>query len=116
MGEADALTSGFHNNDYKIGNSFLCLPWSGSSKDFRSEAKTFFEAAPSSNYLGLTIDTSEYASLVSQISAVTDEFHGQMCGGFYTEELYQEYLDKLDAAGIDEYIALYQTAIDGFLK
>lgn len=116
IGEADALTSGFHNNDYKIGNSFLCLPWSGSENDFRDSAKAFFEAAPTSNYLGLTIDTSEYASLVSQISAVTDEFHGQMCGGFYTEELYQEYLDKLDAAGIDEYITLYQTAIDEFLK
>lgn len=116
IGEADALTSGFHNNDYKIGNSFLCLPWSGAPADFRDAARTFFKSAPASIYLGLTIDTSEHASLVSQISAVTDEFHGQMCGGFYTDDLYQEYLDKLNAAGIDDYVALYQDAIDEFLK
>lgn len=116
IGDADALTSGFHNNDYKIGNSFLCLPWSGAVPTFREEALKVFQAAPSSNYLGLTVDTSGNESLISAISAVTDEFHGQMCGGFYSDELYQEYLDKLDAAGIDEYIALYQDSIDAFTK
>lgn len=116
IGDADALTSGFHNNDYKIGNSFLCLPWSGSSSTFRDDALKVFKAALASNYLGLTIDTSGKDSLISAISAVSDEFHGQMCGGFYTDELYQEYLEKLEAAGIDEYIVLYQESIDAFQK
>ena len=66
--------------------------------------------------MALTVDTSGNESLISAISAVTDEFHGQMCGGFYSDELYQEYLDKLDAAGIDKYIALYQDSIDAFTK
>lgn len=113
IGNADALTSGFHNNEYKIGNAFLCLPWYGSVPTFREDAHKVFVAAPASNYLGLTVDTSEKEALVS---AVTDEFHGQMCGGFYSDDLYQEYLDKLDAAGIDEYIALYQDSIDAFAK
>ena len=39
-----------------------------------------------------------------------------MCGGFYTDDLYQEYLQKLKDAGIDEYIALYQDSIDKFMK
>lgn len=116
IGDVDALTSGFHNNDYKIGNSFLCLPWSGAAPTFREDALKVFTAAPASNYLGLTVDISGNESLISAISAVTDEFHGQMCGGFYSDELYQEYLDKLDAAGIEEYIALYQNAIDEFSK
>ncbi len=114
IGDADALTSGYHNNDYKIGNSFLCLPWDGASPSFREDAKEVFMAAPKSNYLGLTVNTAESQDLVAAISAVADEFHGQMCGGFYTDELYQEFLDKLNTAGIDEYVALYQDAIDNF--
>lgn len=116
MNGADALTSGFHNNDYKIGNAFLCLPWSGAKPTFREDALNVFKSAPASNYLGLTVDTSGNEALISAISAVNDEFHGQMCGGFYTDELYQEYLDKLKSAGIDEYIKLYQDAIDSFNK
>ncbi len=116
IGDADALTSGFHNNDYKIGNAFLCLPWNGSTPTFREDGLKALKAAPVSNYLGLTIDTTEKLSVISGISAVTDEFHGQMCGGFYSDKLYQEYIDKLDAAGIDEYVALYQTSIDKFTK
>ena len=116
IGDADALTSGFHNNDYKIGNAFLCLPWSGAAPTFREESLEFFKGAPASNYLGLTVNTSDHESLIAAISAVTDEFHGQMCGGFYTDDLYQEYLQKLKDAGIDEYIALYQDSIDKFMK
>lgn len=116
IGNADALTSGFHNNDYKIGNAFLCLPWSGSPATFRNDALEVFKSAPSSDYLGLTVDTSKIESIISAISSVTDEFHGQMCGGFYTDDLYKEYLSKLKDAGIDEYIALYQNSISEFKK
>lgn len=101
---------------YKSQNSFLCLPWSGAPVDFRQKAQEVFENAPTSNYLGLTVNTSENESLIAAISSVNDEFHGQMCGGFYSDELYQEYLDKLEAAGIDEYVALYQKAMDEFKK
>lgn len=112
---ADAVTSGYHNNDYKIGNSFLCLPWDNDA-DFREASLAHFKAAPISPYFGLNVDTTDYSDLVAQISAVCSEFHGQMCGGFYTDELYQQYLDKLAAAGIDQYIELLQAAVDGFNK
>ena len=115
IGDADALTSGFHNNDYKIGNSFLCLPWDGSEPDFREKALEAFKAAPGSAYLGLTVDTSVDAALTAAMGAVRDEYHGQLCGGFYTEELYQEYLDKMAESGGEEWVALYQSAIDEFL-
>lgn len=115
IGDANAKTSGYHNNDYKIGNSFLCLPWDNDA-NFREAALEHFRSAPISPYFGLNVDLSAHSDLVSAISAVAAEFHGQMCGGFYSDELYQEYLDKLTAAGIDEYIALFQKAIDDFNK
>lgn len=52
---------------------------------------------------------------VSQISAVTDQYQQTLqCGG-YTPELYQEYLSKLDTAGVQDYLAAVQTQLDAWI-
>lgn len=114
IGDADATTSGYHGADFLVGNQFLVLPWQGSGADFRVKAEESLTSAPVSAYMGLTIDTAGYDTLVSAISAVKSEYHSQIAGGLYTDALFAEFLQKLDSAGVDEYIALFQSAVDGF--
>lgn len=110
----DAAAVGYHGADFGLGNQFLCHPWLGNGGDFRDLALDNFKNAPVSMYMGLTVDTSAYDTLVANISAVTAEFRGIMASGYYTDTLYQEYVEKLQAAGVDEYVALFQSAVDEY--
>lgn len=111
----NASSSGYHGNDWTIGNQFLLLPWNGAGTNFRDLAHDDFTAAPKSVYMGLAVDTSDYASLVSSLSAVKDEYLSQFTCGMYTDSLYSEFLSKLESAGVDDYIALYQNAVSEFV-
>lgn len=116
IGDADASTSGYHSNDFLLGNQFLVTPWVGSDgADFRVRAEENLKGASVSAYMGLAVDMGEHSSLVSAISAVYAEYRGQINTGGYTDSLYAEFLSKLDSAGIDEYLGIYQTAVDEFM-
>ena len=53
--------------------------------------------------------------VMSQISAVTDQYKCAIqCGG-YTEESYQEYLAKLETAGVQDYLNAVQAQLDAWL-
>lgn len=112
----DMSTSGYHSNDFAYGNQFLVLPWEGQSGDFREVSMADFSAATRSIYCGLSVDTGDYASLISAITAVKGEYYNQISCGMYSDATYAEYLSKLEAAGVDEYVALYQDAAADFLK
>jgi len=110
----DQKTCGYHGLDYSIGNQFLCLPWAGSEPNFRENQMQSFKNAPTSKFLGCTVDTSTLSAVFSALTSVNDEFYKTISSGMYTESQYEEYLQKLDAAGIDEWINLYQTTLDDF--
>lgn len=112
----DPSTCGYHNNDYLLGNQFLTIPWQGSGAiTFREDALANMKNAPTSKYLGLTVDVSDYGALVAAIKTVVDEYDAQLTCGTFSDSIYNEFLGKLDSAGIDEYLGLYQTAVDDFL-
>lgn len=111
----DASTCGYHQRDFSYGNQFLVYPWQGQGGDFREFALENVLTAPISIYCGLTVDLSDISATVSALSAARAEYIGMINNGLYTDSLYAEYMDKLDAAGIDEYIATYKTAVEGFL-
>lgn len=120
-GEADypagteRSTCGYRVQDYALGNQFLCHPGPGTGGDFRELAVADFENAPKSVYLGISVNTGDYGSLIGALSAVTDEYAPQMRGGMYTDAMYAEFMQKLDSAGVDEYIALFANAAAEFL-
>jgi|GEM_PF-759894 len=111
----DRSTCGYHGMDFCIGNQFLCMPWEGNGTNFRAEALEDFKNAPVSKYMGLTVDTSTIDDLVAALSAVCEEFRGIMASGYYTDSLYKEYVDKLHAAGVDDYVDFYQNAVNDFI-
>lgn len=68
-----------------------------------------------SEYCGLSVDTSDSDTLLAALKAVKDEYVRQLTNGLYTDDMYSEFLEKLDAAGISDFFALYQTALDNFI-
>lgn len=116
IGDADASTSGYHGMDFSFGNQYKALPWKGAGATFREDSYADFAAAPKSVYMGLTVETSDYQTLLAALIAVKDEFHAQLTSGLYSDATYNEYLSKLNAAGAGDWIAIYQTAVDDFMK
>ena len=53
--------------------------------------------------------------LTSQITAVTDQYSQSLLSGLYTPESYQEYLNALDAAGVQDYLDAVQSQLDAWL-
>ncbi len=101
--------------DFMIGNQFLAYPGAGSGGDARKLAQQATDAAPLSAYLGFSPDSSMLDNEMAALSAVMDQYSRNLrCGG-YNEALYAEFLQKLNAAGIDSYIAEYQKQLDAWL-
>jgi len=111
----DNSNCGYHLPDYMIGNQFLVLPWDGSPSNFRDLALAYEKSAPISDYVGFAADITSIESLYASLNSVYAEYHGVLCCGLYSDAMYDEYMQKLDAAGIDEYVALYQTQLDEFM-
>ena len=111
----DAMTVGFHNSDFVVGNYFNCLPWEGQGADFRAEAYENLKAAPISPYLGFAVDQSELANAMSALNAIDDEFRGQLCGGMWTDEVYDKYLSQLNAADVDSYLQAYEDQLNAWI-
>lgn len=113
----DSSNCGYHILDFVFGNQFLTTPWQGSQggADFRKLAQENFLACSSSAYMGLTVDVSAVDSLVAVLVAIREEYVPQLYTGHYSDSLYNEFMTKLDAAGMDDYVAHFQAAIDGFM-
>ncbi|MBR6425683.1 MAG: DUF3502 domain-containing protein, partial [Oscillospiraceae bacterium] len=83
--------------------------------DFREVSARENETAPVSPYMGFTMNTSDLDTLIGTISAVNDEYWPRLNSGMYTEDLMNDYLAKLQTAGVDDYIAAAQAQLDAFL-
>ncbi len=114
-GQAQEFEGQFNAGNYIIGNNLLAWPIYGNGADFYSRVEEANNAAPLSTYYGFTLDVSELDLLISQLSAVKDQYRTTLlCGGF-TEEVYKDYLNKLQAAGVDEYLQIVQQQLDAWL-
>lgn len=115
-GVTDKNSQIYHYNDYAIGNSFIALPWDGAGADFRALAKNDLDTAEKSKYLGFTQDASGLADTLATISAVMDEYKASLYSGLYTEELYKECMEKLNVAGINDYVDAIQAQLDAWMS
>ena len=107
--------SAYHLSDFLIGNNLLLTPLYGNSADFYSEVAEINQNAVKSDYLGFTFDSDGMDLIITQISAVYDEYRIGLVAGAYTPEKYAEYKEKLEAAGIREYQEAFQTQLDAWL-
>ncbi len=105
----------YYQADFLIGNNLLLTPLYGNGADYYDECQKIIDTATRSQYLGFAIDTSELDLVMSQISAVNDQYVQSLQCGEYTEAAYDEYLAKLESAGVDDYIAAIQEQLDAWL-
>ncbi len=105
----------YFEHDAFFGNNLLMTPLAGTSPDFYQIAQQINIESEKSPYLGFTVDSTGMDNLIASLSAVRDQYHNTISSGYYTEELYQEYLDKLEAAGVNDYLAEIQSQLDAWM-
>ena len=105
----------YSNGNFILGNNLLAIPLVGNDPDMYEQIKAENDAAQLSPYLGFTLDNSELELLTSQLTAVTDQYSCYMSCGAYSDADYAEYLDKLNAAGVQEYLDAVQAQLTAWL-
>ena len=104
----------YHLFDYSVPNQFLVYPWAPAKADFRTLSEENFLKAEASPYLGMVVDLSEVVNEVAAVTTVYNEYNIQIGSGLASEELVQEYIDKLYDAGAQKIIDAYQAAVDAW--
>ncbi|MBB5266359.1 putative aldouronate transport system substrate-binding protein [Catenibacillus scindens] len=106
----------FHMADYLVGNQFLVTPWEGAEADRREIAKELTESAPVSAYLGFSADLSAVTNELSGINNVLAEFRPQIETGMASEDVYQDFQERLASVGADKIVAEYQNQLNAWLE
>ncbi len=101
--------------DFIWGNSFLLIPLYGNGPDFYERVQEINATSAISPYMGFALDVTDLDGILSQISAVNDQFLGSFQGGLYTDALYEEYLEKMKAAEVDKYLSIVQDQLNAWI-
>ncbi len=94
---------------------FTGIPAKGLPKDIWDQFKEINENADKSPLLGFSFDAEPVKAEIGKCQAVYDEYYRAIEVGAITDEQYQEFLDKLDAAGAEKIIAEMQRQVDEWL-
>ncbi len=100
-----------------LGNSFLegTLVRKGNNPKIGSIRKEANYNAKVTAFNGFSFDASSMSNEVSVITSIIEEYRPSFACGQYTEERYNEFIQKLKDAGVDEYIALIQSQLDEWI-
>ncbi len=107
----------YHTMNWMLPNQFIAHIWEGDNLDLWERMKVFNSEAPKSKALGFMFDNSEYAAEFTAISNVYDELAPQVLLGFVEPEAgIAELEEKMESAGLLDYIAAKQAALDEWAK
>ena len=106
----------YHTNDFMYGNQFITLPWEGSGADMREQALAVLQEATYSQYMGFACDTSSIVNEISAVSNCLSEYRPQIETGMASEEVFNDFLEQLDASGVDKIVDCYQQQLDAWLQ
>lgn len=111
---ADTVT--YHTADFLTANALITLPWDGAGSDAREKEAASNEAAEISKYMGFCFDAANVEAEMTACFNVKKQYdNGLKAGSSDYATLYPEFIDKLEAAGMDKVIAEYQTQLDTWL-
>ena len=114
-GQAEQIEDQYVQANWVFGNNLLAVPFAGTGADYYERIKAQNEAGKCSPFLGFTLETADLSLVMSQISAVTDQYRRYIqCGGF-DEKDYEEYLDKLNDAGVRDYLEAVQSQLNAWV-
>lgn len=103
----------YHTMNWLLPNQFIAHIWEGDSLDLWERMEAFNDNAVKSKALGFSWDNSEYSSTFTALTNIYDEYIKQIMLGFVEpEEGIAAMEEKLEAAGLEEYIAAKQEALN----
>lgn len=112
----DASSVAYHTADFLYGNYFNAHPWKGNGADFREVAYAALESSPVSPYLGFAVDQSELTTTIAAITSVVDKYKASIYCGTFTDQEYEEFVEALKTAGVEDYIAAYQEQLTAWME
>ena len=114
-GQVSRKENAYSSGNFVFGNNLLLTPGMGQGADFNEVVVQKMTEMQNSKYLGFTVNNADLEIYISQLTAVNDQYASAMNGGLYTDELYNEYMGKLETAQVDEYIEKVQAQLDAWL-
>lgn len=111
--DADSVT--WHNVDFIVPNQFLTPAWVGSDPELRQKARAEMDNSPVSEFMGFLFDTSTVSKEVAALSNCLKEYNPTIESGMADDGTMDEFLDKLNSCGVDDYIAEAQRQLDEWL-
>lgn len=108
--------SGYYTFTYWFyGNGFIRKVWEGTDPDLLAEREQVLKEAPKSQLMDFSFDASDYSMEVTQITNVINQYRPSIESGSVDPETeIPKFLDALEAAGGDKYLAAYQQQLDEY--
>lgn len=109
-------TSGYNlNAGWMFGNQFITYVWNGDSPTIWEETDEFNKGAKKSKAFGFSYDSANVKTEVAACSNVVSEYSVSLTSGLVDpEKTIPEFVDKLEAAGIEKIIAEKQMQLDAW--
>lgn len=105
----------YHTMNWLMPNQFIAHIWEGDPLDLWEKMEEFNNSAPTSKALGFAFDNSEYATEFTALTNIYDEYKKQLMFGFLEPEAgIKEMVSRMEEAGLNEYIAAKQAALDAW--
>ena len=110
----DADNSEYFNNvNWEMPNQFIAKIWEGNDLDIWDRMQEFNDNATTSKAMGFTFDNSAVSAEYTALTNVYTEYQAQLELGFIDPEKgIPELVERLNEAGLQEYMAAKQEALD----
>jgi putative aldouronate transport system substrate-binding protein len=103
----------FNNVNWEMPNQFIAKIWEGNDLDIWEKMQNFNDTATASKAMGFTFDNSDVSAEYTALTNVYSEYQAQLELGFLDPETgIPELVSRLKEAGLDDYIAAKQAALD----
>lgn len=116
--EADGIDNDYDVPAFTFLSALNRTPLDGApgigDEEFDKEAKEFEEKLAPSPVLGFTLDESNIATEIANIQQSVNEYTINLKTGAFDESYYDEFLEKLNTAGIDKVIEEVQKQLDAW--
>lgn len=113
----DANNCGYYLGDESaiLGNGFLAKVRTGSDPNLRAESEEMNRNATVSEFLGFSFDSTGFENQIAGMTSTIMEYRPSFACGLYTESYYNEFIQKMNDNGVEEYIAAIQEQLDAWL-
>lgn len=104
------------NLGWELPNQFIAYKWTGSDPKLWDNMQSFNASGINSTALGFLFDNKEYENQIAALANVVSQYKGTIASGSGDPEIYiPQFLEALEAAGINDVIAAKQAQFDQWL-